>query len=693
MAFLNGDGVRHLWKRVKGALDDLIDATLTEEGQAADAKATGGAISQLKEGLGITKSQLSESIVEIENTLGEEKSTDFTLVSGGFVSSTGVDYVDETRLRTKPLIHLSVGDKIRIDLGVQWYWARYSNKEGTDFIDSRTAGFTIGNYTADLDAWYKFCFRYKNEPSKDISAETESFKQYIQIFYTEPRTKIVKDVYEINERLTAIEKAGIPSKDEMKVAVKTEIIDRNIIVDVLGADIPLGFINADNGDVSSSSSIGYYEMDVEPNEKVSVYGYYITSSGTESAHSIKPINAVYATDGNGTRINDGCKYYNANLSEYTVPEGVHHIKFSFSQARNTYNHNVITRKLANGQTNHYLRQRVNGNPFKYDGKLSNETVSIGFEHCWTNKVWAFSGLISSFGTTKIGTCNKNKEIIRPYIEVTSTHVNTYSSLGSSFDKSYAHGMTIANDLQITVKQGRSLYNEQLIVQSNGQRWVCPDTNVRIGEPYYGIGASTSGSYSNCTVSACILDINKPVWIFGDSWVSVYDKRWVGQAVMLGYDKGWLLDGHAGRTTEEALESFKNLIAVKQPKMVVWCMGMNNMDADNSTPNAKWLESTQEVIRICNSYDITLVLATIPSTPSAQGDYTGGSPRNNNAKNDWIVASGYRYFDQVSALGADRNGNWINDYWQSDTDHTHTNEKGARALLMRLIADVPEVLCN
>lgn len=49
MAFLNGDGVRHLWKRVKGALDDLIDATLTEEGQAADAKATGGAISQLKD--------------------------------------------------------------------------------------------------------------------------------------------------------------------------------------------------------------------------------------------------------------------------------------------------------------------------------------------------------------------------------------------------------------------------------------------------------------------------------------------------------------------------------------------------------------------------------------------------------------------------------------------------------------------
>lgn len=47
MAFLNGDGVVHLWKRIKGALDDLIDATLTQEGEAADAKATGEAINQI----------------------------------------------------------------------------------------------------------------------------------------------------------------------------------------------------------------------------------------------------------------------------------------------------------------------------------------------------------------------------------------------------------------------------------------------------------------------------------------------------------------------------------------------------------------------------------------------------------------------------------------------------------------------
>lgn len=72
MAFMNGDGVRHLWKRVKGALDDLIDATLTEEGQAADAKATGGAISQLKEDL----------YTQVEKTLSTND--DFDWQSGWF---------------------------------------------------------------------------------------------------------------------------------------------------------------------------------------------------------------------------------------------------------------------------------------------------------------------------------------------------------------------------------------------------------------------------------------------------------------------------------------------------------------------------------------------------------------------------------------------------------------------------------
>ena len=206
--------------------------------------------------------------------------------------------------------------------------------------------------------------------------------------------------------------------------------------------------------------------------------------------------------------------------------------------------------------------------------------------------------------------------------------------------------------------------------------------------------SSKSSFVYCTISAAILDINKPVWIFGDSWVSLYDTRWVGQAISLGYDGGWLLDGHAGRTSGEALKSLQNLIKISQPKMIVWLMGMNDNDIDDKTPNAEWLETILQVQEICKLYDITLILYTIPSVPETQGNYNKpGSSRNNNGKNTYVKSSGYRYVDGVSALGADSQGNWIEGYWQSDIDHAHTSEAGARALMAQFLADVPELLVN
>ncbi|MBQ1790573.1 MAG: hypothetical protein II008_10355, partial [Oscillospiraceae bacterium] len=84
---------------------------------------------------------------------------------------------------------------------------------------------------------------------------------------------------------------------------------------------------------------------------------------------------------------------------------------------------------------------------------------------------------------------------------------------------------------------------------------------------------------------------------------------------------------------------------------------------------------------CANNTITLILATIPTTPT----------RNNNAKNAYVVASNLRYIDQVKALGADTSGNWISGY-QSE-DGNHTTEAGAKALFARMLADCPEIALN
>ena len=100
MAFLNGDGVRHLWKRVKGALDDLIDATLTEEGQAADAKATGEVISQLKVDI-VTKLD--------KYAVGE---TELQFNNSGYVNSDGGKIVESPNAQNTGFIPICSVSKI-----------------------------------------------------------------------------------------------------------------------------------------------------------------------------------------------------------------------------------------------------------------------------------------------------------------------------------------------------------------------------------------------------------------------------------------------------------------------------------------------------------------------------------------------------------------------------------------------------
>lgn len=490
--------------------------------------------------------------------------------------------------------------------------------------------------------------------------------------------------------ITQLKDDIVAVSDTVKTAVKTVVKDKEDAYFFDSSEIVRGRVDANDGSIISSTIHGTFDFDVTEGEVFECIGYYINSKGVPVYGSQKNILSVYATDSNGNRIASACHFYNANLPSYTVAHGVAHIRIS-CECAGTYASTRITSTLPDGVTNRYIRQRKYGNPLRYSGVLNaSEVISLGFEHCWLNSAWMFTGLIDGgFASTKIGGYN-NGAIVAPYIEVTADKVNLVSTLGGSFNRTFEHGLTISNDLQIIVEQGNTLYNKTLIVQSNGQRWTCDITSLRTGEPYYGVGITANCKYSQCTASVSLRNLNKPVWVFGDSWTSLYDNRWVGQAAKLGYDTGWMLDGHAGRTSEEALRALKTLISIAQPKMIVWLMGMNDIDPSDTTPNAMWLLSVQEVLTICDAYDITPVLYTIPCVPASQGAYSG-TARNNNAKNDWVTASGYRYVDGVKAMGADRAGNWIDGYWQSDTDHTHTSELGARALMVQVFADVPEML--
>lgn len=96
-------------------------------------------------------------------------------------------------------------------------------------------------------------------------------------------------------------------------------------------------------------------------------------------------------------------------------------------------------------------------------------------------------------------------------------------------------------------------------------------------------------------------------------------------------------------------------------------------------NAKWKAVYDEVVEICNSKNIELILATIPNVPNIRHDY----------KNEIIRSSGYRYIDFAKAVNAEEVGSaW--DEGMLYSDNVHPTELGAKALAKRILLDVPEI---
>jgi lysophospholipase L1-like esterase len=143
---------------------------------------------------------------------------------------------------------------------------------------------------------------------------------------------------------------------------------------------------------------------------------------------------------------------------------------------------------------------------------------------------------------------------------------------------------------------------------------------------------------------------------------------------MGY-KNWLACGYPGANSTAELQSLKSLLKIGRPEILVWCLGMN--DGDNGAVNTNWLNSLNEIKSLCDTYNITLILATIPTCPQADNTY----------KNDVVTLSGYRYIDFNSAVGV--NGtSWY--AGMLSTDNIHPTELGAKSLSRQFVIDVPEI---
>ena len=289
-------------------------------------------------------------------------------------------------------------------------------------------------------------------------------------------------------------------------------------------------------------------------------------------------------------------------------------------------------------------------------------------------VLLFNANITAFDSVKIGKQSNT------YVVVDDTNITLHNT-GNPDTYTLPHGLTIGSNITVMIQTESSLDASLIRVSSDGvtfdyttpaRRFVMDD-----GAPY---AISVGSTFTECVFVWTSKNISAPIWIFGDSYLSYWDTNWTKFLIDDGYIKNCMLNGFAGESSDRDYESLINLLAITSPKIVVWCLGMNDPDTDSAV-NASWKTYYDKVVNLQKKYGFELVLYTVPTTPTM----------NNKFKDAIVRESGYRYIEADKAVRINDNGDWITGALLSD--NVHPSAIGGNILYNRILADLPEIMCN
>lgn len=297
--------------------------------------------------------------------------------------------------------------------------------------------------------------------------------------------------------------------------------------------------------------------------------------------------------------------------------------------------------------------------------VSSATKNLSFPYDLKKNVcFALKGEFSSFATITIG---KGYNAYSGYwFVVDTTNISLYYNQGTTtLSESIAHGLTFSDFVKIIISNIGDDYCRFFIQTKGGQfsylfEWIFSAN----GQTFF----TTSGTLTNVDFIASCSDLKNEIWVFGDSYVGFANPaRWPKQLRNMGYSD-YFCDGLAGQSSSGAYSDLQRCLALGvKPKYLVWTLGMNDNDS-------AWNTTYQQVKTICESNNITLILATVPTVPS----------RNKENINSTVRNSGYDYIDFAKAVGANSSGVWYSDYLSSDG--VHPTALGAKALATQFIFD-------
>ena len=440
------------------------------------------------------------------------------------------------------------------------------------------------------------------------------------------------------------------------------------------------------------------------------------SSGTS-------LNAVFGYrffDSDFNIINFGA-FNNSSKMTISIPENA--VYFQFSYSVNSENIQVEYGDAATAyeeynseyeQKIEEVKKDIKGNADKDKSIIvQKESLNAGDEitleenHIHSCKRIMFAANINSVGTLEVGV--GKKDYWASWFEITETKITLKSYTTSEYNPniSFAHGLTLKNNIQFIIDVDDK-GNVDLRLTSSGNSYVghisVDNDDSKTTHNWLGIkgkirATSVSASLSDCTLSFTCDGYYKEIQVYGDSYIHVLnERRAYYYLAQNGYNRNIMLNSYPGEKSKRALEDLKVNLKYSAPKRILWAMGMNDLDVNETTPSQNWLDSVNEFISICKENNIIPILATIPSVVGGYSEDSGiGDKRIHKAKNDWVKSSGYRYVDFAKAVGAnDVTGYWLNngeddDMLESGSMRVHPTKYGAVALYHQLITDFPEIL--
>lgn len=360
-------------------------------------------------------------------------------------------------------------------------------------------------------------------------------------------------------------------------------------------------------------------------------------------------------------------------NSYTVPVGINSIVVSDYISRGDAEIDLIHSEVKKSGY-------VNPIPLGYMSQIGSlsagDRLTLPYMQVKNNNRIVFNANITSFSSIKyvLGSAS---------VQVNGTNMIITNASGTV--TTVAHGLTIGSNITVIVETETEEYISHVRIASDGSAY---DYGTKFYAPSVNSAQyvqSIGSTLTECVLSWVSVNVNAPIWVFGDSYISFYDERWTYYLIQDGYDKNVMFNGYAGQSSNTAYTSLANLLEITTPKQVVWCLGMNDPDT-SSAVNASWKSSFDKIIKLQKKYGFELILYTVPTTPKM----------NNNFKNAIIRESGYRYIEADKAVRIDDDGHWVgNGTAQAAlaSDNVHPTTYGAKILYNRILADLPEIMCN